>query len=338
MMKINDMWNQLGEDKSVSNGLILRRYSSDIKHDIYICLKRPENLKCIAISLEKNINIDLSRYTNLKDITIDLVPNEHYSHKNYLLVSFSGLQFGDVFATLCEDLINSIRELANDQVVAQEILNRINKWRGLFEKAKSEGLTPEEQRGLFGELFFLNTWITNSGSFPDHCIKSWLGPERSMRDFQIESWAVEVKTTSGKNHQKIHISNERQLDPTNLKNLFLFHVSLEIQQENGITLNEMVDSVRKMIGSSSVMLMEFEVKLQEYGYFSHHSKQYENTGYQIREDSCFEIRDDFPRIEEKDIKNGVGDLKYSIIITDYGDYIVDTNSVLEILNNYGSAN
>jgi hypothetical protein len=57
-----------------------------------------------------------------------------------------------------------------------------------------------------------------------------------MRDLQGRSWAVEAKTTSTNNPQKVTINGERQLDETLLENLFLYHFSVEVSSANGLTL------------------------------------------------------------------------------------------------------
>lgn len=61
-------------------------------------------------------------------------------------------------------------------------------------------------------------------------------PSNEIKDFQFGSWGLEVKTTSGNIHQKIHISNERQLDTSNITYLYLNHLSLELREGAGETL------------------------------------------------------------------------------------------------------
>src|SRR5947207_3485997 len=90
---------------------------------------------------------------------------------------------------------------------------------------------------------------------------SWISSEKQIRDYQFGRWSVEVKTTHGNNHQKVHINSERQLDATNLDNLFLNHLSLELRQQSGETLNQMVDAVTKILSSDFSALSSFKSKL-----------------------------------------------------------------------------
>ena len=150
--------------------------------------------------------------------------------------------------------------------MVKEILNRFEKWKSLFSKIGLQGLTPEEQRGLFGELYFLRKYLQGNSNFLE-VVNTWIGTEREVRDFQSGTWAVEVKTTHGNNHQKVHISSERQLDTTNLDNLFLYHISLEQMQNSGESLNDIVASVLECLQSDALALNKFKSKIYEVGYF-----------------------------------------------------------------------
>jgi hypothetical protein len=329
-MKINEIWNEMESDNS-STGLLLRRSPSSVLPDVFIGFRKNEKLRCIAVKLNNNNNIDLSRYSNLKDIKPELVSDERDNSKAFLLVLLKNTQHQDVFAILCEDLINGIAGITQEDKVVKELLNRLEKWKSLFDKAAAEGLTPEEQRGLYGELYFLRKWITSSADY-SKCIQSWVGTENAVRDFQFSDWALEVKTTHGNNHQKIQINSERQLDTANLNTLMLLHLSLEVQQRNGELLNTIVIELIEMLMTDIASQTQFKSKLLHAGYFNHHQPLYENLGYQIRQENFYLINNEFPRIEERDVRKGVGDVKYSIILSEYTDYIISEDSVLKLIN------
>lgn len=331
MTKINEIWSEMENDVSSSSGLLLRRYSPSVLTDVYIAFRKTEKLRCIALKLKNGNSINLSRYGNLKDIKADLIPDEKDSTKTFLLIILTNKQHEDVFATLCEDLITGIAAISDEKIVVKELLNRLEKWKSLFDKASAEGLSPEEQRGLYGELYFLKKWIINSNDITK-CIQAWVGPEKAIRDYQLSEWAIEVKTTHGNNHQKIQVSSERQLDVANIKSLILLHISLEVQQKNGDTLNKIVEEIIELLNTDIASQTRFKSKLLQAGYFNHHQRIYDNTGYQIRELNYYLVNNQFPRIEEKDIRNGVGDVKYSIIISEYTDYIITESSLIEMIN------
>lgn len=191
-MKINQIWTELENDKSFSHGLLLRRYSGSVLPDVFIALKSPEKFRCIATSISDSVAVNLSSFSNLRDISVELIPDEHNSTKRILLFKLLSNQHRDIFSVLCEDLIASISSVRNETQLVRELLNRFEKWKSLFDRAASQGLSPEEQRGLFGELFFLRKFLQTNSDFIA-VVNSWVGSEKQIRDFQFGSWSLEVK-------------------------------------------------------------------------------------------------------------------------------------------------
>jgi hypothetical protein len=319
-MKINQIWDELENDNSISYGLLLRRYSGGVLPDVFIALKSPEKFRCIATSISNNFKVNIASFSNLRDISIELIPDEKNKEKNLLLFKLLSNQHKDIFSVLCEDLITTISAVTSETQLVKELLSRFEKWKSLFDRVASHGLSQEEQRGLFGELFFLRKFLVVSSDFIS-VINSWVGSEKQIRDFQFSNWGVEVKTTYGNNHQKVHISSERQLDTANLENLFLYHLSLETRQQSGETLNQIVDSICEKLFSDFISLNRFKNKMLEAGYFERHKNLYENIGYFTRQDVFYKVEKDFPRIEEADIHKGVGEVKYSIVVSQCSEYV-----------------
>lgn len=325
-MKIKQIWDDLANDKSLISGLLFRRYSGAVKPDVYIALQHPEKFLCIYIAISKTTEVNISNFSNLQEIQVDLFASPNEADKNILIFKLLNFEHKDIFAVLCEDLIASISEETNEKRIIREVLNRFEKWKSLFTKIGLQGLIPEEQRGLFGELYFLRKFLQTTNNFLP-IVNTWTGTEKQIRDFQSGSWAVEVKTTHGNNHQKVQISSERQLDTSNLEDLFLYHISLEQQQNSGETLNEIVDSVIDVLRAEIIALNKFKSKIYEVGYFDLQRHLYENIGYHIRQDEFYKVEKDFPRIEENDLRVGVGDVKYSIILSQCSTFSISESQV-----------
>lgn len=330
MTKINQIWDELANDKSFAKGLLLRRYSGAVLPDVYVAMQHPEKLFCICISISESIEVSISSFSNLQEIQVDLYPSPTQAGKNALVFKLLNFQHKDIFTVLCEDLITSVSTETNEKKLVKEILNRFEKWKSLFNKIGLQGLTPEEQRGLFGELYFLRKYLQVNSNFLE-VVNTWIGTEKQVRDFQSGTWAVEVKTTHGNNHQKVHISSERQLDTINLDDLFLYHISLEQMQNSGETLNDIVDSVNAILKTDALASNKFKSKIYEVGYFDLQRSLYDGKGYFIRHDAFYKVENDFPRIQESEIRVGVGDVKYSIILSQCTPFIVAENAVFEIV-------
>jgi len=148
-----------------------------------------------------------------------------------------------------------------------------------------------------------------------------------LRDFQDNNWAVEVKTTSTNNPQKVTINGERQLDDTLLENLFLYHLSVEVSNGNGQTLCQKIAIIREMLESDIPAASIFNAKLFEAGYLDKHEPFYQDRFYQIRNENYYKIENDFPRIKENELRGGVSDVKYSIILAMCDEYLVPENQI-----------
>lgn len=329
-MKINQIWDELANDNSFASGLLLRRHSASILPDVFVAIQQPEKQLCIASSISVSIDVNISQFDNLQEIQIELIPDPHKHDKRILLFKLTNNQHRDIFSVLCEDLIANIAIETNEKYLVNTLLNRFEKWKSLFTKIISEGLLPEEQRGLFGELYFLRKFLQINNNY-QFVLNTWIGTAGEVRDFQMNNWALEVKTTHGNNHQKVQISSERQLDTTHLDKLFLYHLSLEKVQESGETLNQIIASINTILEVDAIALNRFKSKLYEAGYFDQHFALYDSVGYFIRQDTFYIVENEFPRIQENEIRSGVGDVKYSIILSQCEAFKQTEQSVFETL-------
>lgn len=330
MTKIENIWYSLESETIVRIGLLYKRYSAKVLPDVFVALKSPERLRCIAFRLSASFAFEESQWNKFKDIKIEIIVDEHDKSKKFLLILLLNNQHKDIFSTLCEDLIFGITDVATEQNLVEKLIERLAKWQSLFEKIGKQGLSDEAQRGLYGEVYFLRIFIHNTTD-KHYCLKSWLGPERSIQDFQYSNWAIEVKTTHGNNHQKIHISSERQLDDSIIEKIFLYHLSLDIRVGNGESLNTIIDDVSELLSDNTIASNLFKLKLLESGYYDIHRPIYEETGYTIRQENIYHVSGNFPRITESQIPIGVGDVKYSIVLSESEEWRVSKQALFSVI-------
>ncbi|HAV53846.1 MAG TPA: PD-(D/E)XK motif protein [Aequorivita sp.] len=326
MTKIEKIWIGLEGDHSSHSGLIYKRYSAKIVPDAFVALKVPEKLRCIAFRIRNLFPFDENQWNKLKDIKIETNPDEGDKDKKFLLILLLNKQHKDIFSTLCEDLIFGVSDVTSELDLVEKLLERLAKWQSLFEKVGKQGLSDEAQRGLYGEAYFLRIYLNNASN-KIHCLKSWLGPEKSIQDFQFSNWAVEVKTTHGNNHQKIHITSERQLDDDIVEKIFLYHLSLDIRVGNGESLNQILEEIAEILSDNTAALNLFKLKLLESGFYEIHKPLYEERGYNIRQENIYRVSGNFPRITEKQIPIGVGDVRYSIVLSESEEWRIDTETL-----------
>lgn len=324
------IWAALEAEKPTSGRLLYRRYSGEIQPDVYVALKFPEGFRSVAAHVTSGLELNAYKWDELRDIRIETLPDEKNGAKQFLLVMLLNKQHQDIFSSLSEDLLHQIAEIKQEDKLIEVLMLRLEKWRLLFEKVGKPGLSDEAQRGLYGELYFLRKFLENLTK-AEYCINSWKGSERAVQDFHYSDWAVEVKTTHGKNQQKLHISNERQLDISLVPRIFLVHLSLDVRQNHGETLNDVIDELRESLSDSPAALSSFRLKLLEAGYFDVHKHYYAETGYSIRQENLYRITDDFPKITESDVPQGVGDVRYSLIVGANEDWLTDYENLFHQL-------
>ncbi|MFY7938457.1 MAG: PD-(D/E)XK motif protein [Flavobacterium sp.] len=330
MERINQIWAQLELNSSTVAGLFKLRFSDASKCDFFLGVKLPETHRLLILKVPFNIGKEFNFKYEFRGLKFEKIYDPDDSKFLLLNLVLVEKQFKDVFDTLVADIISGLLNENDIRVILKNYSNRLIKWQSLFERFSQEGLTPEQQRGLFGELYFLRKYLQAYTNQLD-ILNTWIGTERQVRDFQSGTWAVEVKTTHGNNHQKVHISSERQLDTTNLDNLFLYHISLEQMQNSGESLNDIVDSVLEYLQSDALALNKFKSKIYEVGYFDLQRSLYESIGYFIRQNIFYKVENDFPRIQENEIRVGIGDVKYSIILSQCTTFIVDEEIILETI-------
>ena len=328
---IAELWQHLEEEKTI--GLVKRLYSSEIDFRIYATFQYPEVYYGVAFNFSNNIKIDVSNFDNLKDLKVLLLDDTSFVNTKLLVIELLHPTSKDVFAVLCENLIQSVIQINSEQKIIRTVINQLNKWKTLFDKSSSDGLSTEQQQGLFGELVFLQKCLLQQDANPLNVLKSWVGVDAALRDFQCSNWAVEVKTTATNNPQRVTINGERQLDETLLENLFLFHCSVEVSNGNGETLNQRIANIRSFLDNNIPALNVFNSKLFEVGYFDGHTNKYEHRFYKIRSENYYRITDNFPRIKENELRGGVSGVKYDIVLAMCDEYLITENQLLSTIQN-----
>ena len=323
---IEEIWKSM-EENSVSEHecfILKRRVYPEFPFDLFLAMEKPENNRLLLLNVSSSNIPDLNSLPLSRGFELKLFTRtktfESYATLELKLIDF---RFSDIFSILVTDILTNLKEVTEEREVIKSFIKRIIKWQQFLEKYGNEGLSENEQRGLYGELWFLREYMLSSLGIKEG-IDSWKGPSGKSQDFQFLNWAVEVKTTIEKQHQKIYISNEQQLDDIGLDRLFLQHISLvKMNKETGETLQCIVEDVKRLISSDPCASKKFNDYLIEAGYLDAHNCKYDNVSYVVKSSNIFEVRDEFPRILERDLPNGVGDIRYSISVAECMHYKTD---------------
>ena len=315
-------------------GPVKRLYDSTCPYRIFATYTGVGRIYGVGFSFNKNILIDVAIFGNLKEIRVSLYDDPGSVDNKLLIIELLSPPRRETFSYLCENLIATVKESSTEKALVQAVINQLEKWRSLFERTKIDGLSVEQQQGLYGELSFLYKFLSREISSYSKVLEYWVGQDSAVQDFQGAGWAVEVKTTTVNSLQKVTINGEKQLDETLLTKLYLYHCSVEISKFNGETLPEKVEKVRDKLRDDDSALSVFNGKIFSSGFFDEQAELYSNRHYKIRNEHCYEIRGNFPRIREDELRAGICDVKYSVVLAMCNDYSVSENELFDDIKSY----
>ena len=278
---------------------------------------------CYGLRLQVSTNAIPKKLVdfNAKGIQFELSQNPKEPTQSRITLVATASGYNDIFVAICSDLAEHIGNLKEDSEIGGKFTDRLFVWQDFLKTFGHEGLGQNAQQGLFGELWVLNDQVKPTIGIAD-AIEHWHGPERQHHDFQTPRAAIEVKTTRGKQHVKISIQSERQLDSTGLDVLYLCHVSVIPTEAKGPTLKELVSKIRSLADKSGARTI-FDAKLKKAGYLDIHDKNYLKTHYQIKKLDYYKVEGDFPRITTDSLPNGIGDTSYTIVASSLSAYVAE---------------
>lgn len=324
--KVFDIWTQLETQKEM--GLVKRLYYSKSDINIYCIYQYPDDCYGIALSYPSSIKLNIAPFKDLREPIVSQYNDSSFPENSLLCAKIQGRKKINEFSYLCENVIQSIcdeREISN---AVKTFVNALLRWKNLFQRVQDAGLSVEEQLGLFGEMSFLNKLVSATTVSYYDIIQYYVGAEQALRDFQGCNWAVEVKTTATNNPQTLLINGERQLDDTKIEKLFLYHCSVEVSRSTGVSLSDLVRQIIAKVESDVAAVSLLNCKLFEAGYLFEQAYLYDDRCYQVRKDNFYLVKDNFPRIREDELRDGVGNVKYSISVSSLESYNVSEEYVI----------
>ena len=201
----------------------------------------------------------------------------------------------------------------------------VAKWRRFWQAPNEEGLTREEQIGLFAELWFLAYWLIPALGV-GKAVGAWRGPHRARHDFELGSASIEVKATASRSFRRHDIHGIEQLIPPDDGRLFLFSMRVAEERGGANSLAAVVGKVRELAAPDDVTTTTLETALVAAKVTE---KLLENDPLRIRviDERLYRVDDDFPRLVPSvfmigALPAGTGDVVYSIELSGFDKLIV----------------
>lgn len=239
---------------------------------------------------------------------------------HYFLVLRQEVEQGtEIFEVILQNIVDHLLLREQNESIFSAIYKVLDRWRVFFQRGGYRKLTEEQQQGLFGELWYIRDWLNRFPTSPPLIIEQWEGPTSGRIDFKHSKLGVEIKTAINKISKTIKISNESQLRLTNaVTRIYLYVCFIEPSKTHGISLQSLVNEVRKKIASrSDRMLLKFNDFLDDLRF---KEDDYTNEFFFVDKVEVYEAAENFPRILKEDLPKGISHVSYSIDLTHCTDF------------------
>ena len=289
------------------------------------------------------ISVSMNKNTDLCGIGIDIPDETTYEELNSLpkwkgmegkdnivtektgtkrVLSFEQLEGYDqaIFVNVMKDVCDNL-EFVDKRGGVSTIKYTLQKWSVFFQFEKDYVLSANVQQGLYSELTVLEKMIKKNGN---KALAYWTGYNSESHDFYIGKDAVEIKSSSAKGPEKVKISNEYQLDDSGVMGLlYLLYLSIKKSEVDGEMLPEIVGRIMIQLDCSQKEM--FKEKLLKVGYVYSMPELY-TYHFRVREESCFMVKGNFPRITPKNIHKGIGAVEYVVSLDACRSYMIEIES------------
>ena len=317
MIDYRKIWSSINTESQGSSvkTQIARRVPSKNIFPVFLATDFKKGVRLLYIRLDSYHDIITDNLPRFRGLVISLAVTSigQFKNEEFLKFTQSIPNTDNIFESVISDICDKVIQIQNERNLNGILTKVVNEWKIFFEKQESEILSVEAQKGLIGELYFLKDFLFQKYSFAESLL-CWTGSDRTNHDFQILNNAVEVKATSGKQHKKFTISSERQLDSTGLKHLYLSLFSLNLHSNMpDRTLPALIREIYAQVQDDPIATFQFQIKLAKYGYSEALAGKYA-VGFSLFDIKFFEVAGSFPRLLQRNLPDGVGDLKYSVVV------------------------
>lgn len=323
MINIKSIW----DNHKPTGDIIIKTRIDEIPHlNCFAATNHITGQHLYIMAVANNVTIPELKNFRFKGVEIYTLQSDT-EKKIELYIYLLDNDLKDIFSLFIQNILEEIEKSVTESEAIKTTLNVVSKWKKLFDKINFNGLSLEQQKGLIGELLFLNTLLDDEKTIAN-ALNSWTGAEQDFqaKDFTLGTIGVEVKFTASK-QPRIKVSNERQLDEENLSDLFLILYSTEAVKDNGVSLNSIIEQTRQKI-STEVERSLFNAKLQLNGYFDEDKEHYGRM-YSLKRTFVFNVSSEFPRIIKGQLPLGIYNTSYSIEISAVEDFIVEPKAIFE---------
>lgn len=248
-----------------------------------------------------------------------LVKSGRRSDKKWSL-SFSLVDdsYRDMFVLFCEDIIASSACISNKEKATRFVGKRYKEWREMLANAHDSLLSPEEIKGLLGEMYFLKVFLCTRYGAKEAAL-SWTGPRHLPQDYIIDDTWYEVKTVSS-SRAEVTISSIEQLDCVKPGELVVIRADkTSVTNTDAVNLNTLYRELLAMLSDDDTR-EQFSTMLLHYGYYPRPEYEEEEYTFEIKATTRYAVSTDFPCIRRTNLPESITEAKYSLSLATIDSY------------------
>lgn len=223
----------------------------------------------------------------------------------------------DVFLILCCDIIEHSQKSKSSNDALSLVISRYKQWSRLLELQKSALMDEHKQKGLIGELIFLNKQIdVNTSSLM--AVQGWVGADGADQDFVYADCWYEIKST-GLSSSIVTISSLEQLDCKDDGELVIMRIDKAAPEKaDAFSLNDIVRQICNKLAADDGALDLFQAKLSAYGYMD--LNEYSEPKYHCSRSQHYTVDGSFPKLTRKTIPEQIVSLHYELDLIALADW------------------
>lgn len=288
-----------------------QRVNSTHTLDLYVGIDDVARWTLLLISEYPPLKVDSSRMILVNS---GKRPDQKWS------LSFSLIEdsYKDMFVLFCEDIVSSSAYIASKEKATRFVGKRYKEWRDMLATARGDLLSPEEIKGLLGEMYFLKECLCDQyGS--EKAALSWTGPKHLPQDYIIDDTWYEVKTVSS-SRAEVTISSIEQLDCVKPGELVVVRADkTSVTNANAVNLNYLYNELLTKLSDDDAR-EQFSTLLLRYGYYPRPEYENEEYTFEIKAVNRYTVSSDFPCIRRSTLPASITEAKYSLALAAVDSY------------------
>lgn len=322
----DDPWKDIAPP-TVVDAFKAKRVDPDLRWNFF--WGRALDRKCLFVLAHSPESLPPGKLPNLKGIEITDMPRGAGADR-VLVFKLLESAHRDIFERLCRDIVAGAGRAASEPEALALTLARTWRWHHLLRGGSDGKLSPEEQKGLAGELLVIERFLLQCLP-PNEVLNAWRGPTGSPKDFEIGRLSIEAKARRGAATPQVAISSADQLDTAGVDELYLYVVELD-QAPTGtvlsFTLTELAARVRdRMLQTDPGITDVLDPLLVSAGF--DWLDDYSDSRWEEGASRLFLVAETFPRISASLLPSGIDNVRYSVSLQDCVPFLIDENALVE---------